>query len=149
MSLGQPGWWPTICQKKVAVKTRVPSHPLVEPNKIMLPPLHIKSMKRFLKAMDRESSRFAFIKENFPRISMEKLKAGISDGPQIRKLMKDPIFDEALREVELSSRQSLKSVVINFLGNNRSAEYEKEIEGLLKSFQGTNCQSNCTFCGDT
>ena len=65
---------------------------------------------------------------------MEKLKVGIFDYPQIRELMKDPMFDEARSEAELSDRQSLKSVVTNFLGNHRSAEYKKEIEELLKSF---------------
>ena len=33
---------------------------------------------------------------------MEKLRAGILDGPQIRELIKDPMFDEALSEAELS-----------------------------------------------
>ena len=74
-------------------------------------------------------SRFAFL-QKFPRINMEKLKAGIFDGLQIREHMN---FDKALNEVELSVWQLLKSVVINFLGNHRSAEYEKEIEELLKS----------------
>ena len=60
---------------------------------------------------------------------MEKLKAGIFDSLQIRKLTEDPLFDEALSKAELSARQSLKSVVTNFLGN-----HEKEIEELLKNF---------------
>ena len=54
--------------------------------------------------MDREGSRFAFLREKFLRISMEKPKAGIFDVPQIRELMKDPMFDEALSEHELSAR---------------------------------------------
>ena len=49
--------------------------------------------------------------------------------------MKEPMFDEALIEAELSTWQSLKPVVTNFLGNHRSAEYEKEIEKPLKSFR--------------
>ena len=49
--------------------------------------------------------------------------------------MKDPMFDEALSKSELSAWQSLKSVVTNFLRKHRSAEYEKEIEKLLKSFR--------------
>ena len=57
---------------------------------------------------------------------MEKLKAGIFDSPQIREPMKDLMFDKALSKDELSAWQSLK--------NNRSVEYEKEIEELLKSF---------------
>ena len=47
---------------------------------------------------------------------MEKLEAHIFDGPQIRELMKDPMFDKALSKAELSAWQSLKSVVTNFLG---------------------------------
>ena len=86
-------------------------------------------MKNFVNAMDMEGSMFAFL-QKFLQISMEKLKAGIFDSPQIRELMKDPIFDKAQSEAELSSLQSLKSVLTNFLG---SVEYEKEIEELLKS----------------
>ena len=60
-------------------------------------------MKNFVKATDREGSGFAFLLEKLPRISMEKLKVGIFNGPQIRKLMKDPMFDEPLTEAELSA----------------------------------------------
>ena len=48
--------------------------------------------------MDREGSRLAFLQEKFAWISMEKPKADIFDDPQIRELMKDPMFDEALSE---------------------------------------------------
>ena len=102
----------------------VHSHPLVEPNKILLPPLHIKLwvMKNFVKVMDREGSGFAFLQEKFPKISIEKFKADIFDGPQIRKLTKDPIFDEVRKEQELSAWQLQKLVVTNFRGNHRIRE---------------------------
>ena len=61
---------------------------------------------------------------------MKKLKAGISGDFQIRELM-----IEALNETELSTWQSLKPVVTNFLGKSRSAEYKNEIEELLESFR--------------
>ena len=111
--------------------------PLVEPNKILLPPLHIKLglMKNFVKAMDREGKGFTFPQQKFPRVSLEKLKAGIFDGPQIRELMKDSTFDDALSATELSAWGSLKSVITNFLGKNRYEEYEKEVDELLKNFQ--------------
>ena len=53
-------------------------------------------MKNFVKAIKREGNRFAFLPGKFPRISKEKLKAGIFDGPQVREPMKDPMFDKAL-----------------------------------------------------
>ena len=65
-------------------------------------------MKNFVKAMDREGRGFAFLQENFPWINMGKLKAGIFDSPQIRELIKDPMFDETLSKAELSARKSLK-----------------------------------------
>ena len=110
----------------------IQSHPLIEPHKILFLPLHIKLgvMKNFVKAMDREGNRFVFLLK-FWRISMEKLKAGIFGGPQIKELMKDQVFDEALIKAELSTRQSLKLVVTNFLGNHQSMEYKEEIEELL------------------
>ena len=115
----------------------VQARPLVEPNKILLPPLHIKLelMKNFVKAMDREGRGFTFLQQKFPRISLENLKAGIFDGPQIRKLMKDLMFDDALSAAELSAWWSLKSVITSFLEINRSAEYEKEVDELLKNFK--------------
>ena len=77
--------------------------------------------------MDKESSRFVFLQEKLPEISIEKLKADIFDGPQIRELIKDPMFDEALSEAELCAWQSLKSVVTNFLGNNWSGNVRRKL----------------------
>ena len=67
-----------ICNIKTRVKTcshNVQSHPLVEPNNILLSPWHIKFelIKNFVKAIDREGSNFAFLLGKFSRISMKKL----------------------------------------------------------------------------
>ena len=53
----------------------------------------------------------------------------------MRELMKDATFDVALSKAEQCAWQSLKSVVTNFLRNQRCAEYKKEIEELLTSFR--------------
>uniref|UniRef100_UPI00358E4839 uncharacterized protein n=1 Tax=Myxine glutinosa TaxID=7769 RepID=UPI00358E4839 len=115
----------------------VVSHALVNPQKILLPPLHIKLglMKNFVKALNKEGRAFAFLNKKFPRVSEAKLKAGIFDGPQIRELMKDPKFDESMESNERNAWLSFKSIVTNFLGNHRSPEYECVVEGLLQSFQ--------------
>ena len=62
---------------------------------------------------------------------MEKLKACILDSPQIRELMKDPMFDEALIKTELLARQLLKLVITNFQGNHQSVEYGTQMSGKL------------------
>ena len=99
------------------------SHPLVEPSKILLPPLHIKLglMKNFVKALDTKDREFAFLHQKFQQKSMEKIKAGIFDGPQIRELIKDTSFDDALNPAELSAWLSLKCLITNFLDNHRSS----------------------------
>ena len=61
--------------------------PLVERSKIVFPPLHIKLgiIKQFVKALYKDGDCFKYICMKFPGLTIEKLKAGIFDGPQIRK----------------------------------------------------------------
>ena len=92
-------------------------------------------MKNYVKAMDRRGKGFTFLQQKFPRVNLEKLKAGIFDGPQVRELMKDSTFDDTLSATELSAGGSLKSAITNFLGKNLCEEYEKEVDELLKNFQ--------------
>lgn len=85
-----PKNWP-IRDALVVGERNVINEPLVSREKIILPPLHIKLglMKQFVKVLDRNGQCFQFISQKFPELSTEKLKAGIFDGPRIRKLMKD------------------------------------------------------------
>ena len=112
------------------------SHPLVEQSKILLSPLHIKLrlMKNFVKALDREERGLAFLHQKFQQKSMEKIKAGIFDGPQIRELIKDTSFDDALNPAELSAWLPLMSVIANVLGNHRSSQYRKVVHEIMENF---------------
>ena len=58
---------------------------LVEGSKTVFPPLHIKLgiMKQFVKALEEDGHCFRHICMKFPGPTIEKLKAGIFDGPQI------------------------------------------------------------------
>lgn len=53
--------------------------PLVQPEKIILPPLHLKLgyMKQFVKRLDQESEAFLYLKSLFPRLSEAKIKEGV------------------------------------------------------------------------
>jgi hypothetical protein len=55
---------------------------LVDKSKIYLPPLHNKLalIKIFVKAMDKESEGFAYLRQKFPKISEAKMKGGIAVG---------------------------------------------------------------------
>ena len=57
-------------------------------------------MKQFGKAPDKDGHCFSYIAKTFPHLSMEKLKAGIFDGPQIFKLMQDQTFTARLTVAE-------------------------------------------------
>ena len=116
---------------------KILSHPLNEPSKILLPPLHIKLdlMKNFVKALDREGRGFDFLHQKFQQKSTEKITAGIFDGPQIRELIKDTSFDDALNPAELSAWLPLKSVIANFLCNHRGSQYRKVVDELMENFR--------------
>ena len=68
------------------------NEPLVPRGKIIISPLHIKLklMKQFVKALPVDSCCFNYICNFFPGMNNEKLKAGVFDGPQIRKIMRNP-----------------------------------------------------------
>jgi len=77
--------------------------PLVDAQKVLLPPLHIKLglMKTFVKNLDRNGAAFQYLAEKFPEISETKMKEGIFIGPQIRQLIRDREFLSRMASVEL------------------------------------------------
>jgi len=72
--------------------------PLIKPRKVLPPPLHIKlgPMKDFVKALDVKGPAFTHLCGKFPRLTYEKVKAGVFIGPQIRQLFKDRQFEAVL-----------------------------------------------------
>jgi hypothetical protein len=57
-------------------------------------------MKQFVKALNKDGSCIEYIVYKLPGLTMEKLKAGILDGPQIRQLINDPHFIASMNEIE-------------------------------------------------
>ena len=93
---------------------------LVERSKILLPPLHIKL-------------------DLMKNLSLEKIKAGVFVGPQIRELMLDIQFDNTLEEDEKAAWENFKLVVRNSLGNHRAHNYQEIVESMLDSYQTLGC----------
>ena len=62
--------------------------PLLQSDRIHLPPLHIKLglFKQFVKALDKDSFAFAYLAEKLPSLSKSKIKEGIFIGPKFKKL---------------------------------------------------------------
>ncbi|KAJ8666617.1 hypothetical protein QAD02_008279 [Eretmocerus hayati] len=103
-------------------KKNVQAISLVDRDKIVLLPLHIKLsiVKNFIKAMNKTGAGVLFLREKFPWLSKAELKEGVLVGPDIRKLMLDSGFDAVLNEVELKTWKSVKNVINNYLGNRKS-----------------------------
>ena len=66
---------------------------------------------------------------------MEKLKAGIFDGPQFRKLIQDPNFSSSMNDKELCAWDAFVHVIKNFLGNEKASNYKDLVANLLQSLQ--------------
>jgi len=68
---------------------------LVLPEKIYLPPLHIKLglLKNVVKGMGKTGRGFVYVRDKFP-----KIEEGIFIGPKIRELIQDKQFDEDIRK---------------------------------------------------
>ena len=69
-------------------------------------------MKEFVKPLKREGKCFEYLEKQFPEISDAKLKEGIFDGPQIRKMLKDENFIKSMNKK--AAWISFKKVVENF-----------------------------------
>ena len=80
-------------------------------------------MKNFDKAMDKTRVGFKYHTAKFPRLSEAKIKKDVFIGPQIRQLLRDSEFDQALFGKEKMARKTFKLVVTKFLGNKRADNY--------------------------
>jgi len=123
-------------------KNNVVQKPLVEPNKILIPPLHLKLglMKNFVKAMDKEGAGLRYLGQKFTKISKAKINEGIFVGPDIRKLFKDEAFVEMLSQKERDAWLAFKSTCENFLGNHKAANYDEIVEDMLLKYRALGCK---------
>ena len=117
-------------------------HPqLVEPSKILLPPLHIKLglMKNFVKVKDKTGAGFMYLSRKFSRMTEAKIKEGLFIGPQTRELLKDSEFDQALFGKEKLAWQAFKLLATKFLGNTKADNYMELVSSLLRAYSRMGC----------
>lgn len=134
--------WPPRPEHKVG-QYNVKHKSLIDPQKVYLPPLHIKLglMRNFVVAMDHESQGFQYLKDKFgSNITAAKLKAGIFVGPDIRDLMRDATFRGKLNTRELAAWDSFVLVAQNFLGNHRADNYADLVANMLTAYHQLGCR---------
>jgi hypothetical protein len=114
---------------------------LIDPKKVLLPPLHIKLglMKQFVKSLLKEGQCFKYPCKKFPSLSDAKLKEGIFVGPDIRKLLSDDLFETTMKIVEREDLNAFKEVIAKFLGNYKDPNYKKIVEKMLEKFITLGC----------
>ena len=107
--------WPKRHEFTVGEKN-ICNESLVFPDKVILPPLHIKLglMKQYIKSLDKGGVCFKYICQKFSFLSYEKIKAGVFDGPKIRQLLKDKQFIETMSPEEKNGWIAFSQVVNNF-----------------------------------
>ena len=128
--------WPKRSSLQVGSHNVVKT-PLVDPGRIIFPALHIKLglMKQFVKVLNKNGSCFMYICRSFPRLSDEKLKAGVFDRSQIRTLIRDTEFVKSMNAVESANWNSFVEVVQKILGNHKASNYKQLVMRMLKCFE--------------
>ena len=133
--------WPP--RSSYDIETHNAKHtPLVEPKKVLLPPLHIKLglIKQFVTKLNPESDAFKHIQELFPKFSEAKIKAGIFVGPQVKRLLKSDSFSEKLSAVERRAWKSFVSVVEGFFGNHKADNFRNIVEEFVDAYEKMGCR---------
>jgi hypothetical protein len=111
---------------------------LIEPTKVLLPPLHIKlgPMKQFVKALDGEGNCFKYLGEKFFGLSEAKHKEGVFVGPDIRRLIEDKTFESKMQDNEKEAWNAFRDVVLKFLGNQKDPNLNRK---MLTKFKVLGC----------
>ena len=127
--------WP-VRDEYIPGKMNIKHTCLIPPQKIILPPLHIKLglVKNVVKALDKTSVAFKQLCSTFPGLSEAKLKEGVFIGPQIKKMLGDKIFENSLSNTEKAAWNSLRLVIQDFLGNKKYENYKQLVADLLQNF---------------
>lgn len=86
---------------------------LIPTDLVLIPPLPIKlgGIKQFVKALKvRESDAFKYLFIKFPKLSEAKIKEGVFNGPQIRSLLPDKVFESKMSSEEKAAWQIFKDL---------------------------------------
>jgi hypothetical protein len=75
--------------------------------------------------LDVKIPAFTYLCGKFPRLTFEKVKAGVFIGPQIRQLLKDQQCESVLSDKEKAAWQSFEKFSNGFLGNFKSANFRE------------------------
>ena len=124
--------WPLWEELVPCRASNIINNPMLDRYRILFPPLHIKLdlIKQFTEALDNGGGCFTYLCHTLPGLTIEKLKAGIFDGPQIRELIRNAEFENSMNEVQLEAWKAFVLVVKNFLGNTKARNYTELVTNM-------------------
>jgi len=96
-------------------------------------------MKQFVKALCLDGKCFQHLVRTFSGLSYEKIKAGVFDGPQIRTLVRDQAFVQAMNDKK-AAWLSFEDVIKNFLGNKNAKNHKDLVGNMLSAFYDLGCK---------
>ena len=96
-------------------------------------------MKQFVKELNKDGNCFKYICTKFPASTIEKLKAGIFDGLQIRTPINDRDFPNSMNEKESCAWSAFVEAVKIFLGNRKSSQVQRDCGQVTKQFTRYGC----------
>ena len=85
---------------------------------------------------------FEYLQQKFPNISDAKVQEGVSNGPQVHKMLNDQNFIKVMNKKEEVAWTSIKNVVENYLGNHKSENFKKTVADLMKNSGKLGCLMN-------
>ena len=103
--------WP-IHETLEAGTPNIVHDPIVNRDKVVFPPLHIKLDKAvlYMKALDSNGECSQHIVSAFHKLLFDKIKAGVFNGPQIRTLVRDEEFVNKINDKERAAWLSFVAV---------------------------------------
>jgi len=79
------------------------------------------------------------IASKFPGFSEAKLKEGVFVGPDIRRLIADPLFITTMTNPQREGWIAFKEVITKFLDHNKDPNYKQIVKRMLKAFEALDC----------
>ena len=83
----------------------------------------MKLWKQACQTLDSDGECFQHMVSAFPKLSFDKIKAGVFDGPQVRILARDEEFVNKMNEKQKAAWLSFVAVTRNFLGKKKADNY--------------------------
>lgn len=149
--------WP-LRRQHIIGKKNVQKKALVEKDKILMPPLHVKLgvVQSFVKTVGKRDEVMDVLMKLYPGLTKnvqqknkqqedktkekkkkeprDKLKQGVLNGPDIRKLVKSVKFDAVLNGEEKNAWNAIKRLIQGFFGKHRSTTFRDDINEMLRAF---------------